>query len=48
MAKDISIYCEGESIMNLYECTCGCGCNNTTDDYVCNNCKAGICRSLKK
>jgi len=31
--------------MNLYECTCQCGCNHYTDDYVCTNCKLGSCRS---
>jgi len=31
--------------MNLYECTCGCGCQELTGDYVCDKCKAGVCRS---
>jgi hypothetical protein len=34
--------------MNLYTCTCGCGCQNDTNDYVCDSCKAGICRSKIK
>ncbi len=31
--------------MNLYECTCHCGCSHSADDYVCTNCKLGSCRS---
>ncbi len=31
--------------MNIYTCTCGCGCQNDTSDYVCDSCKAGVCRS---
>ena len=31
--------------MNLYECTCGCGCEEVTSDYVCDKCKSGVCRS---
>jgi len=31
--------------MNMYDCTCGCGCNHPTDEYVCDSCKAGVCRS---
>jgi len=34
--------------MNLYTCTCGCGCENDTNDYVCDNCKAGVCRSKQQ
>ena len=30
--------------MNLYECTCQCGCSHSADDYVCTNCKLGSCR----
>lgn len=34
--------------MNIYTCTCGCGCENDTSDYVCDSCKAGVCRSKQK
>jgi len=34
--------------MNLYTCTCGCGCQNDTNEYVCDSCKAGICRSKQQ
>lgn len=27
--------------MNLYQCTCFCGCPTLTTDYVCNECKDG-------
>ena len=27
--------------MNLYECTCLCGCQEVTSDYVCRDCKDG-------
>jgi len=30
--------------MNLYDCTCQCGCNNSADDYVCINCKLDHCK----
>ncbi len=31
-------------IMNDYTCTCSCGCRTPTDDYVCHNCKIGMCK----
>ncbi len=31
-------------IMNDYTCTCSCGCETLTDDYVCYNCKIGMCK----
>jgi len=31
-------------IMNDYTCTCSCGCETSTDDYVCYNCKIGMCK----
>jgi len=31
--------------MNLYQCTCGCGCDNKCDGYICDSCTAGVCRS---
>ncbi len=37
--------------MNLYECTCLCGCNNSvkvSGGYVCDSCIAGACRSKKQ
>jgi len=34
--------------MNIYTCTCGCGCQKDTSDYVCDSCKAGICRSKQQ
>jgi hypothetical protein len=30
--------------MNDYVCTCSCGCDKPSDDYVCHNCKIGMCR----
>ena len=30
--------------MNDYTCTCTCGCENPTDDFVCHNCKIGMCK----
>jgi hypothetical protein len=30
--------------MNDYICTCTCGCENPADDYVCHNCKIGMCK----
>ncbi len=30
--------------MNDYTCTCSCSCENQADEYVCNNCKIGLCR----
>ncbi len=30
--------------MNDYTCTCSCGCETSTDDYVCHNCKIGMCK----
>jgi len=30
--------------MNDYTCTCSCGCKNRADDYVCNNCRIGLCK----
>ncbi len=30
--------------MNDYTCTCTCGCGNLADDYVCHNCKIGMCK----
>jgi hypothetical protein len=32
------------SLMNDYTCTCSCGCQNPADDYVCHNCKIGMCK----
>ncbi len=32
------------SLMNDYTCTCYCGCLNPADDYVCHNCKIGMCK----
>ncbi len=29
--------------MNDYTCTCSCGCQAPADDYVCHNCKIGMC-----
>jgi len=31
-------------VMNDYTCTCSCGCQNAADDYVCHNCKIGMCK----
>jgi len=31
-------------MMNDYTCTCSCGCQNPADDYVCHNCKIGMCK----
>jgi len=33
-----------QNTMNVYECICQCGCDNQTDDYVCHNCKIGMCK----
>ena len=33
-----------KEIMNDYTCTCSCGCQNPADDYVCQNCKIGMCK----
>ena len=30
--------------MNDYSCTCSCGCQNPSDDFVCHNCKIGLCK----
>ena len=30
--------------MNDYVCTCLCGCENLSDEYVCHNCKIGMCK----
>ena len=30
--------------MEPQECTCTCGCGNLADDYVCHNCKIGMCK----
>ncbi len=30
--------------MNDYACICLCGCENPSDDYVCNNCRIGLCK----
>ncbi len=30
--------------MNDYTCTCSCGCQNSADDFVCHNCKIGMCK----
>ena len=30
--------------MNDYACTCSCGCIQPADDFVCNNCKVGLCK----
>jgi len=30
--------------MNDYTCTCSCGCENPAEDYVCNNCRIGLCK----
>ncbi len=36
-------------MMNDYTCTCSCGCQNPADDYVCHNCKIGMCKvGMKK
>ncbi len=36
-------------MMNDYTCTCNCGCQNPADDYVCHNCKIGMCEvGMKK
>lgn len=35
--------------MNDYSCTCSCGCESQTDDYVCHNCRIGMCKvGMKK
>jgi len=31
-------------VMNDYTCTCSCGCQKPADDYVCHNCKIGMCK----
>ena len=31
--------------MNDYTCTCDCGCQNLSGEYVCRNCKTGICKT---
>ena len=36
-------------IMNDYPCTGSCGCQNPADDFVCHNCKIGMCKvGMKK
>jgi len=36
-------------VMNDYTCTCSCGCQNAADDFVCHNCKIGMCKvGMKK
>ena len=36
-------------LMNDYTCTCNCGCENSSDDYVCHNCRIGLCKiGMKK
>ena len=30
--------------MNDYTCTCSCGCENASEEYVCQNCRIGLCR----
>ena len=35
--------------LNDYTCTCSCGCQNPADDFVCHNCKIGMCKvGMKK
>lgn len=34
--------------MNDYTCICKCGCENPTDEYVCHNCKIGLCKVVMK
>lgn len=31
--------------MNDYTCTCTCGCENFSGEYVCRNCKIGLCKT---
>lgn len=31
--------------MNDYSCTCNCGCQNSSGEYLCRSCKIGICAS---
>ena len=31
--------------MNDYTCTCNCGCHNSSGEYICRNCKTGICKT---
>lgn len=33
--------------MNIYVCTCKCGCEKTTSDYICNECKNRECKGMK-
>jgi len=33
-------------MMEFYECTCECGCKKISDDYVCDVCKAGLCKII--
>lgn len=30
--------------MSDYTCTCPCGCDKSSSDYVCYNCKIGMCK----
>ena len=34
--------------MNDYTCTCNCGCENPSGDYVCHNCMIGLCKTRMK
>lgn len=31
--------------LNDYTCTCSCGCESSSDEYVCHNCKNGLCKN---
>jgi hypothetical protein len=33
-----------EYAFEIYECNCECGCKRIDQDYVCEICKAGLCR----
>lgn len=30
--------------MNDYTCTCSCGCESPSDEYVCHNCRIELCK----
>lgn len=31
--------------MNDYTCTCNCGCQNSSGEYLCPNCNTGLCKT---
>lgn len=31
--------------MNDYTCTCNCNCENLSGEYLCRNCKIGLCKT---